>query len=426
VAVRAAVLATAVVVTAVCGDTRSGPATDTAWQGAVDTIADTITVRTLAGSVWGDTARLVETLRIGSLEGADAYVLGDPVALAATDTVIYVLDAHVPVVRAYDAKTGEHRLDIGREGGGPGEYGSPDGLALLPDGRLLVRDPATVRINEYAPDGTFLEGWAHPNGGGFHTYRPFYVDTTGTSWVTTLENWGAPPWEWQLALIGVSPDGAITDTVPAPRFGYEEAVVTASREGSASRRQVPFTPQTVWSFSPRGYMVGGVTETYSVYLFRPDAPVLRIVGNASPVPVHPEEGAEQRERITAGLQRQYGSWRWNGPGVPDTKPPYRDLFVDTAGRVWVVVSQPGEPVLSEADAAAEEQRTGQPTLRYREPPAFDVFDAEGRYLGHVAPPPTLMVEPRPLVRDDVVWGVEEDALGVRSVVRYQLRVGDGR
>lgn len=421
---RAAVLSMLIAVLGTaCGDTL--PVPGTTWQAAVDTVADTITVRTLSGSVWGDTARLVETLRIGVLDGADEYVLGDPVALAASDSVVYVLDAHVPVVRAYDARTGEHLRDIGRVGGGPGEYGSPDGLALLPDGRLLVRDPRTMHINAYAPDGTFLEGWPHPNGGGFHTYRPFYVDTTGTSWVTTLENWGAPPWDWELALIGVSPEGEITDTLPAPTFGHEEAVVTASNEGSASRRQVPFTPETVWSFSPLGYMVGGVTETYAVYLFRPDALVLRIEANVSPVPVVPEEGAERREQITAGLRRQYGSWRWNGPGVPDTKPPYRDLFVDAAGRVWVVVSQPGEPVLSAAEASAEERRTGRPVLRYREPPAFDVFDAEGRYLGPVVPPPALKVEPRPLVRDDVVWGVEEDALGVLSVVRYRISMGDG-
>lgn len=62
---RAAVLATAVAVMAACGDARSGPVADAGWQGIVDTIADTITVRTLAGSVWGDTARLMETLRIG-------------------------------------------------------------------------------------------------------------------------------------------------------------------------------------------------------------------------------------------------------------------------------------------------------------------------------------------------------------------------
>lgn len=394
------------------------------WQAVRDTMGDTLVVRTVAGSVWGDTARLVEELRIGSLEGADEYVLGDPVALAVGNGAVYVLDAQVPVVRAYDAVTGAYLRDLGQSGAGPGEYGSPDGLAVLPDGRVLVRDPRTIRINVYAADGRLLEAWRHPNGGGFHTYDRLWVDTTGVGRVTTLLDWSVPPWEWEYGLIGVAPDGQVTDTITVPQLEYERSDLTASRENSASRRQVPFTGELVWGFSPHGYPIAGITSRYAIYLFRPDG-VLRAEREVERVPVHPEEAEERRARLTAGLQRQYGSWRWNGPAIPDTKPPLRALFADDDGRVWVVVSRPGRPVLSRAEAAAAEERSGQPVLRYREPPAFDIFDADGRYLGAVTPPSALRIEPTPLVRGDTAWGVERDALGVPTVVRYRMVRGAG-
>ena len=419
--VRTSVLASALgLVASGCG--QAGEAAS-GWQAVVDTVGDTVVVRTTAGSVWGDTTRLVEELRIGSMEGTDAYVLGNPVALAVADGRVFVLDAQVPVVRSYDAGTSEYLGDLGREGGGPGEYGSPDGLAVLPDGRVLVRDPRTVRISVYRPDGTFLEAWPHPNGGGFHTYETFYVDTTGTAYITTLQEWGVPPWEWELALIGIDARGEITDTIPAPGFDYEPSYVTASRENSSSRRQVPFTPEARWSFSPDGYMVAGVTGRYAIYVY--DHPVIRIERDSEAIPVIPEEGEERRRRITVGLQRQYGGWRWNGPPVPDTKPPWRDLFVDADRRVWVVVSRPGAATMTRAEAEAEYQRTGRPVVRFEAPPAFDVFDRRGRFLGPVAPPTTLVFEdPRPIVSGDTMWAVVRDELGVPAVVRFRMTRGE--
>lgn len=397
----------------------SGPGVGGAWQAVTDTVADTVVVRTVAGSVWGDTMRLVEELRIGSLEGADAYVLGNPVSIAVGNGMVYVLDAQVPVVRAYDARTGEHVLDLGRDGGGPGEYRHPDGLAVLPDGRVLVRSPRILAINVYAPGGEFLEAWPHP-GPGFHTYDRFHVDTAGASYATVLLK-GGVPWEWERGFIGMSAAGEVTDTIPIDgRLEYERAELTASRENSASRRQVPFTGELVWGFSPYGYMVAGITSRYAIYLFRPGG-VLRIEREVEPVQVQPAEAEEQRARITADLQRQYGAWRWNGPPIPDTKPPFRALFVDRDGRIWVAVSRPGRPVLSAAEAAARESRSGRPVMRYREPPAFDVFDRDGRYVGPVAVPAAMVFEdPNPVIRGDTTWAMERDDLGVPTVVRYRL------
>ncbi len=393
------------------------------WVATTDTVGDTITVRTLSGSVWSDTARLVPEVTIGVLEGADEYVIGEPRSIAVDlEGVIYVLDEQVPVLRAY-APDGTHLRDLGREGGGPGEYNGPDGMAVLPDGRVLVRDPPNGRISVFGSDGGYITQWTLS--GGFNTDRRFYVDTASNSYASTLLERGVGPWDWKFGLVRYSADGAIVDTVPAPTWEYEAAQLTASRENSRSVRRVPFTAAVAWSFSPLGYMVGGLSSDYRIDLYRPNDSVLRLEREWTPVPVKPEEADERRRRITQGLQRQYGGWRWNGPSVPDTKPPFREMFVSWEGNVWVVLSQEGTPTMSEAEARAEEQVSGRTPLRYQEHAAFDVFAADGRFLGHVAVPDGFDIEPEPIVRGDYVWAVIRDELDVASVVRFRLQHSSG-
>jgi len=402
---------------AVCGD-GAGSETGGTWEAVIDTAGDTITVRTLSGGAWPNAATLVAEASIGEADGADEYIIGEPQSIAVgADGTILVLDTQVPVLRAYSAD-GEYLRDVGRKGGGPGEYESPDGMTVLPDGRIVVRDPPNGRISVFDASGTYLEQW--PLSGGFNTDRRFYVDTAGNSYVTTLLSRGRAPWEWEFGLVRYGPDGAIIDTLAAPVWDYEFAQVKASREGSSSVRAVPFTAQTTWSFSPLGYMVGGLSTEYRIDLFRPDAPVLRIEREWTPVTVQAAEADEQRRRITTGLQRQYGSWRWNGPPIPGTKPPFKDVFVSWEGDVWVALSTEGVATMSEAEARAEEQASGRVPLRFREPVAFDVFAPDGRYLGPVTVPASFRTEPEPIVRGDRVWAVTRDDLDVASVVRFRI------
>ena len=389
------------------------------WQAVVDTVADTITVRTTGGSAWGDTMTLVEEVRIGTLEGADEYIFGSVRAIAVGEGGrIYVLDRQVPVVRAY-GPDGIFLFDVGRQGGGPGEYERPDGMNVLPDGRVIVRDPGASRVAVFDADGEYLAQWRRTKSGGFNTSRRFYADTAGYSYWMVLLEAGLPPWEWTYGLMPVSPTGQEMDTLIAPTWDFEPAQVTASREGSSSSSSVPFTAGVEWTFSPLGYFVGGLSTDYRIDLFKPGG-VLRIEREWTPVPVEREEAAERRERITKGMQRQYGSWRWNGPDIPDTKPPFNDVWVDYDGRIWVQVPTEARAIMSEEDALEEERRTERRPLRFVETPAYDVFAPDGTYLGHVIPPHEFQDSPDPLARGDTVWAVVEDELEVPSVVRFRM------
>ena len=393
------------------------------WESTVDTIGDTIRVRTVAGSAWGDTAHLAPEVSVGVLEGAEEEMFGDIRGIAVGPAGdLYVLDRQVTTVRHFDPN-GTYLGSLGREGGGPGELRQPEAMARLPDGRLLVRDPGNGRINVWDSAGQSLPSWRLPSGGGLHTSYPIFVDTANNSYTPLLLQSDVDVTEWQWGLAHFTADGTLTDTVSVPTWDFEPPTVVARKEGNSSSTSVPFSASAVWTFSPFGYFVGGVSTDYRIDLYRRQQPVLRIERAWTPVPVLGAEKSEREHRIVENFKRSFGSWHWNGPAIPDAKPPFKNLLVGEDGRIWVMLSQPGYECQSEEDAAKEEERTGRPQLRYCEHSAFDVFEPNGRYLGIVRAPDDFQIFPRPVLRGDRVWAVTRDDLGVQRVVRFRVARG---
>jgi len=382
-------------------------------------VGDTLVVRTVSGSVWGQERQLVPELAIGVLEGEDEYILGNPAALAVTsDGVIYVLDRQVPVVRTY-GPDGRYVGDVGREGGGPGEYRRPEAMNLLPDGRLVLRDPGNGGIAVFTPEGGHAALWPLPQGGNWSTSEKLHVDTAGTTYTYVLLDYEADIVDWEYGYARYGPDGTVMETLSIPTWDYDEQQVVARREGSSSTRKVPFTPEVQVGFSRLGYLVGGLSTDYRIDLFRPEG-VLRIERAWEPVPVTGEESSEMRRYVEEGLRRNYPGWRWNGPGIPETKPPFSGILVGDDGRIWVQLHTTAVAYRSEAEALEEERRTNRPQRRFREPIRFDVFEPDGRYLGQVRVPDDFRMTPQPVLRGNYVWAVTRDELDVPRVVRYRL------
>jgi DNA-binding beta-propeller fold protein YncE len=68
-----------------------------------------------------------------------------PVAVAATATAVYVADDQTDTITATDLN-GERLFSFGAQGTKPGEFTRPAGLAVTPDGDLVVSDPPNNRV----------------------------------------------------------------------------------------------------------------------------------------------------------------------------------------------------------------------------------------------------------------------------------------
>lgn len=401
------------VVLAGCGEggPDAGPAE---WRAQVDTLGDTVVVRTVQGSEW-ETAELVPELRIGVLDGDEHEMLGGVTGLAVdVDGGIYLYDGQVPALRKFDPD-GEYIGTLGGEGSGPGEYANSDGgLAVLSDGRVVLRDPGNGRFNVYDAEGEHLESWRTASGA--YTATRLFRTTGG-------ELLGHNFAEGTTGLVRYRDDGTPTDTLALPEPEVERATLSAeSEDGDASQVwNVPFSPAARWSFHPEGYYLSAVSDRYAVDLLRPDREVLRIEREAEPVPVTGGERAAEEERVARAMRRLDPSWRWEGPSIPDVKPLIRSLHAGEDGRIWVQLHQPAEEL---EDPEAEPGPDGEsPIPEFREPVVFDVFEADGRYLGRVEAPEGFQVGPAPVFRGEHVWGIQHDELDVQYVVRYRIEAG---
>ena len=387
-----------------------------------DTIGDSVTVRILGGSEWADTGVLVPEVAIGAADGPDEYLLGNIRSLAISAAgEIYAMDGQVPALRKYSAQ-GDYLMTLGREGSGPGEYRRPDGgLAVLSGGRVVLRDPGNSRMAVYDSGGNYLEQWSGVRS-GFNTSRKmFRTDEDAVHTLVILET-DLPPWQWTYGFARFNPDGTMGDTAVVPKWDYERAMIRGEREGNSSMNGVPFAPGDHWTLLPNGHSAGGLANEYAFTIFRGDS-VTRVIRESwDPVPVLSEEADERERSATHNMRQNFPGWTWNGPPIPTLKPAYTNLLSGDDGRIWAQVPTLGTAFMTEAEAAAEEERQERPVHRYRESVAFDVFSGSGDFLGHVKAPTGFSLYPTPVFRGDTVWAVAEDPdLGIPQIVRYTIQ-----
>ena len=400
--------------------------------------ADTV-VKQAGRAAYPNGGTLVAELTIGVVDGAQEYMFGNVRdVLELRDGSTLVVDDKAFAIRQYDAQ-GAHVRTIGRKGQGPGEYTRPGMLAELPDGRILLVDGGNVRVNVYARNGEPVESWRLAVAGGNVASSRIIVDTTGTA-VIPLYVFGGGITEGQR-LLRFAPDGRIADTIYAPVFAYTppRADVRTAR-GSASAG-IPFFPVTRSAWSPLGYMVTGVADRYAFELrvprparesagtsipvmryrgptapWVPGDPVVSVRHAAAPVSVSDEQRSVEKAGVEAMLRQVDPAYRYSGPDIPRTKPPWKDLRVGEDGSIWVQLSMPGERYMPELRAAGT-PNPGPRLPRWREPRVHDVFEPDGRYLGRVTIPNNVTLF---RVTRDRVWGTFADEDDVVVVKRFRI------
>ena len=383
---------------------------------------DTI-VRNAQAPRYPGVATLIEEMSIGVADGSEEYVLGrvSDIALG-RDGSLYVFDGQVPVVRHYDA-SGKFVRRIGRSGSGPGEYRSVSGIATMPDGQLLVWDTGNWRVNVYAPNGDFVTQWTTPSGmsgGGTAQYsRALMVDAAGNivmrKQIIRIREPGIHPTVW----LRYRTDGTFIDTVHAPT-GPESPLLVARAGNVSQSNPVPFSPIRIATYNPLGYIVAGFPNRYAVELHRP-AGTTSIRRDVRPVSVSRAERSEARDDILRKMRGVDPNWSWSGPEIPDVKPSYFGLNVGLDGQLWVQLTQEGRdgPGVSGSVGMGGGMRSPPraPDADPPKPSMYDIFDAEGGYLGQVQVPAGVSVMLR---RGNQAWGYAIGDDDVPRIKRYRI------
>jgi hypothetical protein len=310
--------------------------------------------------------------------------------------------------------TGAVLRRIGRRGAGPGEFASNNGMVLLADGRLALWDSQNARVSFFTPAGAFLSSWVVA--AGFSTGNGLSTDASGQLYTTRPVT---EPREGEIlgrmGLRRFDATGELADSLIPPDLPWTRVTYTATSEGNRSQTFPTHSSRLVWRWHPAGYFVSVSSERYVIESSRPGR-ALRIERDAPPIPVSDDERAYDEERITFNLRMTDPAWKFTGPPIPAQKPPVADLSVARDGRIWVRVSVPSVPI-PEAERDAPQQGRA-PPRRYRdESVTYEVFEADGRFLGRVVLPwrATWMQ-----ADGNRVWYLDRDDDGLPAVVRARV------
>jgi sugar lactone lactonase YvrE len=129
-------------------------------------------------------------------------------------------------------RTGKYLGQFGQRGSGPGEFMQPHGLALAPDGTLIVADRSNNRVQILTTDGKFVRefhSFSRPSGVAVDKSGTLYVADSESGSVTRDPQTKQPTrTEWVRGIrIGSLKDGKVTAFIPDPQKDLRQGTLAA-------------------------------------------------------------------------------------------------------------------------------------------------------------------------------------------------------
>lgn len=396
-----------------CGD-GSGDGT---WTG---TVRDSLGIQIVTSpeqGIWTEETewRVAEELRIGVAAGDPELEFGRVGGVDVDgEGRIYVLDSQAARVRVF-SPDGQLLHAFGRAGSGPGEL-SQGAMGLFLDGgsTILVADLGNQRLARFTLEGEALPAarldltdgipmaWNRTPGGEV-LKQVRRMDLPGMAMGANGE-----PMDFILRL---GDDGAVRDTLAVFPAGE-----TFTMSGPGGMPQIRlFAPERVWTTLEGPRVVTGLNSEYSLWLHTASgeaATIIRREFTRRPV--------TDRE-IEAFLDAMRSAW--DEARVPAAAvdqlltnvefeehwPALAALLPGPEGTLWVQRVDPETALDPEALTDLQSFQPGSP--------AWDVFDADGRYLG-VVDLPTGFTPSR--FTEESAIGIHRDELGVERIMRLRL------
>jgi hypothetical protein len=312
---------------------------------------------------------------VGSADGRGADVFGavGDVGFDAAEN-LYVLDRLNARVAVFDS-TGRFVRGMGRRGGGPGEFGAPQQMAVTAAGEVIVSDAGRRALVIFAADGTartvpypgvsMLLGRTlalHPQGGVVSL-------AMGNPAARHADAFGEEVLLW-LPVRGAARTVA---TVSTPR--------SRATEGGGVRVHAPpvFSPPFQFAVLPGGAVAVVDGAPYAIRLLDAGGRVLRILERPiAPRRVTARDREYEMERRTRELS-EGGGLRLVGPQSVSMPPSVRRSMADQLRDMEFARVMPAiRRIAVDAGGNLWIERTGPAPGRTG---GVDLLDARGRYLG---------------------------------------------
>jgi hypothetical protein len=388
------------------------------WAGTVLDSAGIAVVHNPDRGVWGSGQgwTVKEVLSIGETAGDAEYQFGQIVGVDVDEAGdIYVADMQARDIRVYDP-SGKYVRTVGRPGAGPGEFGAQIGGVEVVGDELWVPDLGNQRLSRLSLEGRPL-GDTHLD---FLSAIPMRWDQMPAGHlVAQLRHFGLTAGDSQGRgdpIVDVDADGTFGDTVLMLPPGESMRI----SGGRPETRLFASEPQ--WDGTPDGRLVSGQTSEYRLEVRDSSGRLTRIITrDVTPRPVTDRDKKVildvYRKRFAqqgAGLSADAIEAFLKTVQFADDYPEFEMLALGPQGSIWA------QRVRSGAELAGGKEGTFNPQDIGSN--GWDVFDAQGKYLGVVTFPERY----QPIrVVGDRFYGVARNDLDVQIVKVYQVVTGGG-
>lgn len=360
------------------------------------------------------------TLQIGALEGPEDYQFTEIVGVTRLgDGRIVVADRGSSQLKVFGPE-GDFRNRIGRQGEGPGEFRRLDYVGAFGGDSLVTFDSALRRVQLFGPDGGFAR--SYPVESVVETAMPdkvIEIADASTLAIRFIDFGSEIPdgivrWPHELVATMDLRTGRIDSVSYVPG---SEAAVEARPNGGYLHGRYVFGKGNEFS-AGAGRIAVISTDTFSVNVMGLDgSPRLVIRRDVRPAPATDAEFGRYLDGVLALVfpegrdaspedAEMFEQRLLNSPRA-STLPILRSVQLDAEGNVWLeTYYHSGE-----------------------DPPPFQVFRADGTWLGEVRMPRGLdrgfipYQAPSFQIGADFLLGVWKDDLDVQYVRLYELMKG---
>ena len=328
-----------------------------------------------------------DSMFFGSIRSFDVDRHGNLFVLDGQTQEIYVLDSSGALIRT-----------VGARGTGPGEFEEASAVDISENGEIWIMEMRKGQLTVLNAEGDYQRmervnsaGWMQiPYGGGFDQVGRYNAVIRCYDGIET-----------RLMFARFDQSLAPIDTIAIPEDPVEgDFFVHNFPGGGSTSAPIPYQGAFGWLFSVNGNLWTLATTSTKAYELKEITSggrvVRRVTRELESIPVTSADRTKVREDLR-WFTDQGGTIDLNR--VPGYKPVVKQFFSDEDGNLWVL----------RTETSPEEANR-----------LFDIFSAEGYFLGEIHLPFPLIVTFKPVVQDGMLYGMTRDESGAIMIARAQI------